>query len=75
LHNCLTMTPRDFVRTAIAIRLQSGGPFATAPHSADVVEVPSTDGGRAGQLEFVTARIAVWSERGRVKGQLLEVLR
>jgi hypothetical protein len=68
------MTPRDFIRTAIAIRLQTGGAFGNEPHSADVIEVPSAEADEFGRCEMVTARVAVWSERGRVRGQLLEIV-
>lgn len=68
------MTTEDFIRTAIAIRLQTGGPFAAGAHTADVIEVPAAGPGDAGRLEMVTARVAVWSERGRVRGALLELV-
>lgn len=68
------MKARDFIRTAIAIRLQTGGPFAIGPHSADVIDVPAAEPDQDGRLEMVTARVAVWSDRGRVKGELLEIV-
>jgi hypothetical protein len=69
------MSPREIIRTALAIRLQSGGGFGASRAAAEEVVVPllEADDDDA-PPRLVQARVAVWSERGQLRGELLDTL-
>lgn len=69
------MSRKDFIRTAIALRAREEMSFAETVETADVIDVPGIEEGEDGEPVLVTGRVAVWSHRGRLKGELLTVAR
>jgi hypothetical protein len=66
------MSPREIVRTAMAIRLQSGGSYSSNRLEAEEIMVPVLEAGDdVDHPRLFDARVAVWSEHGRLRGEFL----
>ena len=65
------MRPRDIVRTAVAIRLQSGGSYGNNRLEAEEIVVPMLAADGDDRPRLFEARVAVWSKDGRVHGEFL----